>query len=62
MCLANTWGARKGLSIPAVAAMAGLPGLAIVVEKKSRRMELALYCTCRVRPPLSTLLHRTRGK
>lgn len=46
----NNWGEHRGISVPAVAAMAWLPGLAIVVEKKSRRMELALYCTCRVRP------------
>lgn len=47
----NTCGPRKGLNVWLVAAMAWVPGMAILVEKKSRRMELAVFCTCRVPPP-----------
>eukprot|EP00892_Ulva_mutabilis_P010435 jgi/Ulvmu1/7764/UM039_0072.1 len=49
-CFINRLSARSGvsgISVPLVAAMSWLPGLAILVEKKSRRMELALFCTCR---------------
>jgi hypothetical protein len=43
---------KKGLTPPRLAAVAWIPGLAVFLEKKSRRMELALYCSCRVRPDL----------
>lgn len=50
VCAANNppAGVNGGLLKPAgVAALAWVPGLAVLLEKKSRRMELALYCLCR---------------
>lgn len=40
---------KPGLTPRKVGAVAWAPALAVLVEKKSRRMELALYCCCRVR-------------
>jgi hypothetical protein len=43
-------GGKAGLTPGKIALVAWLPGLAVLLEKKSRRMELALYCSCRVCP------------
>ena len=40
---------KPGLTPGKVGIVAWAPALAVLVEKKSRRMELALYCCCRVR-------------
>ena len=52
VCWANRLDAcgMRGLTPARIAAVAWAPGLAVLLEKKSRRMELALYCSCRVRP------------